>query len=137
VENWGLRHLLLDTCKYNHHPLRKNSLGWDIYPEGLYKLLSAVKKYNLPVLITENGICTEDDDLKWDYIREHLAQISRAISEGVEVIGYIYWSLIDNFEWDKGFDPRFGLVHIDYHSQKRTIRPSARKLAQVFKSGMI
>ena len=137
VEDWGLRHLLLDTCRYNHHPLRKNSLGWDIYPEGLYKLLLAVKKYNLPVLITENGICTEDDDLKWDYIREHLAQIYRAISEGVEVIGYIYWSLIDNFEWDKGFTPRFGLVHIDYQSQKRTIRPSARKLAQVFKSGMI
>jgi len=137
VESWGIKHLLVDTCKYNHHPLRKNSLGWDIYPEGLYKLLLAVKKYNLPVLITENGICTEDDDLRWDYIREHLLQIHRAMQDGISVTGYIYWSLIDNFEWDKGFSPRFGLVHIDYGSQKRTVRPSARKLAEVAANGVI
>ncbi|MDP2928361.1 MAG: glycoside hydrolase family 1 protein [Candidatus Omnitrophota bacterium] len=137
VRSWGIRHLLLDTCQYNHHPLRKNSLGWDIYPEGLYKLLIAMQKHNLPVLITENGICTEDDDLRWDYIRQHLEQLHRAIGQGVEVLGYIYWSLIDNFEWDKGFTPRFGLVHVDYQNYKRTIRPSAIKLAEVFKSGEI
>jgi len=137
VESWGIRHLLLDTCKYNHHPLRKNSLGWDIYPQGLYKLLVSLKKYNLPVLITENGICTEDDDLKWDYIREHLEYLHKSMEEGVNVLGYIYWSLIDNFEWDKGFEPRFGLVHVDYLTQKRTIRPSAKKLAEVSKTGLI
>jgi beta-glucosidase len=137
VESWGIRHLLLDTCKYNHHPLRKNSLGWDIYPQGLYKLLVLLKKYNLPIIITENGICTEDDDLRWDYIREHLEQVHKAMQEQVKVIGYIYWSLIDNFEWDKGFGPRFGLVHVDYQNQKRTIRLSASKLAEVYKNGMI
>jgi len=135
--SWKIRHLLLDTCQSNHHPLRKNSLGWDIYPQGLYKLLIAVKKYNLPVLITENGICTQDDDLRWDYIREHLEELHKAISQGVEVLGYIYWSLMDNFEWDKGFSPRFGLVHIDYANQKRTIKASANKLAQVFKNSEI
>ena len=137
VESWGIKSLLLDTCKYNHHPLRKNSLGWDIYPEGLYNLLISLKKYNLPILITENGICTEDDDLKWDYIREHLEQLYKSIEEGVNVLGYIYWSLIDNFEWDKGFTPRFGLVHVDYENQRRTVRTSAKKLAEVFKSGLI
>ena len=137
VEDWSLRSLLLTTCKYNHHPLRKNSLGWDIYPEGLYKLLLLFKKYHLPVMITENGICTEDDDLRWDYIREHLLQMHKAMQEGVKVIGYIYWSLIDNFEWDKGFTPRFGLVHVDYCSQQRIIRQSARKLAEVFKTKII
>ncbi len=137
VESWGIKHLLLDTCKHNHHPLRKNSLGWDIYPQGLYKLLVSLKKYNLPILITENGICTEDDDLKWDYIREHLEQLHKSMEEGVNVLGYIYWSLIDNFEWDKGFEPRFGLVHVDYLTQKRTIRPSAKKLAEVSKTGLI
>ena len=137
VHSWGIRHLLLDTCQDNHHPLRKNSLGWDIYPQGLYKLLISIKKYNLPVLITENGICTQDDALRWDYIREHLEELYRAIGQGVKVIGYIYWSLIDNFEWDKGFVPRFGLVHVDYQNYKRTIKSSAMKLAEVFKSNGI
>jgi beta-glucosidase len=137
VQNWRIGNLLLQTCPYNHHPLRKNSLGWDIYPEGLYKLLAAMKKYNLPILITENGVCTEDDDLRWDYILQHLEELHRAIQQGVKVIGYIYWSLIDNFEWDKGFGPRFGLVHVDYQNYQRTIRASARKLAEVSRSGEI
>jgi beta-glucosidase len=137
VGSWGIKHLLVDTCNYNHHPLRKNSLGWDIYPQGLYKLLISLKKYNLPILITENGICTEDDDLRWDYIREHLEELHKAITQGVCVLGYIYWSLIDNFEWDKGFSPRFGLVHVDYQNQKRTIKTSARKLAGILKDNEI
>lgn len=137
VRSWKIKALLMDTCSYNHHPLRKNSLGWDIYPQGLYKLLIALKKYNIPILITENGICTEDDNLRWDYIREHLEEILKAVTQGVKVIGYIYWSLIDNFEWDKGFGPRFGLVHVDYQNQKRTINESARKLAEVIRSRQI
>jgi len=137
ARHWGIRHLLLDTCQDNHYPLRKNSLGWDIYPQGLYKLLLSLKKYNLKVFITENGICTSDDALRWDYIREHLEELHRAIGQGVGVIGYIYWSLIDNFEWDKGFTPRFGLVEVDYQNYKRRIRPSAEKLAEVFKNSAI
>jgi beta-glucosidase len=131
ARSWKIRALLMDTCGHNHCPLPKNSLGWDIYPQGLYKLLIALKKYNLPVLITENGICTENDDLRWEYIRGHLEELHKAMDQGVKVIGYIYWALLDNFEWDKGFGPRFGLVHINYPDQKRTIKPSARKFAQV------
>lgn len=137
VKSWRIRNLLLDTCRDNHHPLAKNSLGWDIYPQGLYKLLISLKKYNLPILITENGICTQDDNLRWDYILSHLEQLHKAIEEGVKVIGYIYWSLLDNFEWDKGFNPRFGLVHVNYQDQKRTIKESAYKLAKVFKDNEI
>ncbi|MFA5092712.1 MAG: glycoside hydrolase family 1 protein [Candidatus Omnitrophota bacterium] len=137
VRSFKIRSLLLDTCSYNHLPLRKNSLGWDIYPQGLYKLLMALKKYNLPIMITENGICTEDDSLRWDYIYEHLEQMGMAMDQGVNVLGYIYWSLIDNFEWAQGFAPRFGLVHIDYQNQKRTIRDSAKRLAQVAKDNEI
>jgi beta-glucosidase len=137
VDDWRLHNVLMQTCRHNHHPLPKNSLGWDTYPEGLFKLLMAAKKYNLPVLITENGICTEDDDARWDYIKGHLEGLRRAMDEGVWVIGYIYWSLLDNFEWDKGFAPRFGLVEVDYQSYKRTIRPSALKLAEVIKNGEI
>jgi beta-glucosidase len=137
VENWGLRSLLLDTCSKGHSSLKKNSLGWDIYPEGLYNLLLRLKKYNLPLFILENGICTPDDNLRWDFIYEHLENLSLAMAQGICVLGYIYWSLIDNFEWDKGFDPRFGLVEVDYSTYKRTIRESARKFSEVCNTGIL
>ncbi len=111
--------------------LRKNSMGWDIYPQGLYDLLVSLKGYKLPVFILENGICTDDDSLRWDYIRGHLESMSQAMREGVEVMGYLYWSLLDNFEWDKGFGPRFGLVEVDYNTYRRSIRGSARKFSEV------
>jgi len=131
VNHWGFKHLLLDNCKNNHLPVRKNSLGWDIYPAGLYALLLKLKKYKLPILISENGICTEDDNLRWDYISEHLKNIHSAIEKGVPVLGYIYWSLIDNYEWDKAFTPRFGIIAVDYSTYKRTVRESGKKLALV------
>jgi len=137
VKNWGIANLIMDTCSLNHHPLKKNSLGWDIYPEGLYNLLICFKKYNLPVIITENGICTDDDGLRWEYIYGHLKQLHQAIGNGVKVAGYLYWSLLDNFEWDKGFTPRFGLNEVNYDTYARTPRDSARKYAEVCKTGAI
>ena len=137
LEKWGIRNLAADTCKNNHHPVKKNSLGWDIYPEGLYDILLKLKKYNLPVIITENGICTPDDNLRWEFISGHLKNISLAMDKGVKVTGYIYWSLLDNFEWDKGFGPRFGLIDIDYRTYKRAIRESAIKFGRVCKTGIL
>jgi beta-glucosidase len=112
-------------------------LGWDIYPQGLYSLLLKLKRYNLPVFILENGICTQDDDARWDFIREHLKSIRRAISEGVNVMGYVYWSLIDNYEWDNGLGARFGIVEVDYHTYQRTIRKSGSKFALVCKTSRL
>jgi beta-glucosidase len=126
-----LKNLLLDTCDDGHDVLEKNSLGWEIFPEGLYRLLMQLKRYGLPVFILENGICTEDDGLRWRFIREHLAGVHRALQSGVNVLGYVYWSLIDNYEWDKGFGPRFGLIEMDYATYNRKIRESARKLSLV------
>ncbi len=137
TESWWIGSLLWDVCKKNHDPVKKNSLGWDIYPEGLYQILLKLKKYNLPVLITENGICTADDNLRWEFVSDHLKSIHRAMEEGVNVKGYLYWSLLDNFEWDKGFGPRFGLIDIDYKTQKRTVKESAKKLGQVSKTGVL
>lgn len=131
TRGWRISNLLLDVCQDNHSRLKKNSLGWDIYPEGLYRLLLELKNYNLPVFILENGICTNDDAERWDFISEHLKNINLAIKRGVKALGYIYWSLIDNYEWDKGFTPRFGLIEVDYRSYKRMIRESARKFAAV------
>lgn len=131
---WGINNFTSDVCKSNHRNLRKNSMGWDIYPQGLLDLLRGLKKYKLPVFILENGICTDDDSLRWDYIREHLRSVHMAMEEGVGVMGYIYWSLLDNYEWDKGFKPRFGLIEVDYNTYKRSIRESARKFSAVCKS---
>jgi beta-glucosidase len=137
ARGWGLKSLLLDICDKRHSQLPKNSLGWDIYPEGLYDLLLKLERFNLPVFILENGICTDDDNARWDFIREHLMSTHRAMSEGVKVLGYLYWSLIDNFEWDKGFSPRFGLIEVDYNTYARKARESARKLSLVCRTGRL
>lgn len=134
---WRLKDLLLGVYEDDRKPLKKNSLGWDIYPQGLCDLLLKLKKYGLPVLITENGICTEDDNQRWDFIRAHLKNIHLAMMQGVGVRGYIYWSLMDNFEWDKGFGPRFGLIEIDYKTYKRRIRESAGKFSIVCQTGRL
>ncbi len=133
----GIANFAWDVCEKNHFPTKKNSLGWDIYPQGLYDLLLKLKKFNLPIMITENGICTLDDQLRWEYLSGHLKSIYLAMEKGVKVTGYLYWSLMDNFEWDKGFAPRFGLIDIDYSTYKRTIRESATKFARVCKTGVL
>jgi len=137
AHSWWIGNLLMETCKDGHHSCKKNSLGWDIYPQGLCEVLGYLKKYNLPVIISENGICTTDDTERWDYIQSHLKNVHLAMSEGVNVIGYLYWSLMDNFEWAQGFGPRFGLIDIDYKTQQRTIRDSAKKFAQVCRTGVL
>ncbi len=134
---WGIRNIGGDVCKDNHNNLDKNSLGWEIYPEGLYDLLMQFKRYNLPLFILENGICTNDDSKRWEYIRQHLKSVNRAMDDGCKILGYIYWSLIDNFEWDKGYAPRFGLIDVNYSTFQRTVRESARKFASVCQTGRI
>jgi beta-glucosidase len=89
------------------------------------------------VIIAENGICTTDDNERWEFIQSHLQQVHLGIQQGVNVAGYLYWSLMDNFEWAYGFAPRFGLIDIDYSTQKRTVRESAKKFAQVCKTGIL
>ena len=137
IERIGFRNLMLDVCKKNHSQLQKNSLGWDVYPQGLYDILLRLKKYNLPIFILENGICTEDDSRRWDFIREHLKNIHLAMNNGVRLLGYIYWALIDNFEWDKGFSARFGLIEVDYNTYKRKARDSARIYSGVCQTGRL
>ncbi len=137
VKNWSLGSFLWGNCPDNHQPLKKNSLGWDIYPQGLLRVLLKLKKYNLPVIITENGICTNDDNQRWEFLYDHLKNVHLAIEQGVDVRGYLYWSLLDNFEWHNGYDPRFGLIDVNYTTFHRTVRESARKFAQVCKNGVL
>ncbi|MFA5275287.1 MAG: glycoside hydrolase family 1 protein [Candidatus Omnitrophota bacterium] len=137
VKKWGFMNLLSDNCESGHSNLKKNDMGWDIYPKGIYDLLSELKSFKLPIFILENGICTADDNARWDYIREHLENVHKAMAEGAKVLGYIYWSLLDNFEWDKGFWPRFGLVEMDYNNFQRRVRESGKKFAEVCRTGRL
>jgi beta-glucosidase len=125
----GVQYYYRKTIGFKKAPLlleeKVSDLGLEIYPEGLYRILKKIGELNLPVYITENGLADRDDLKRGKFIRDHLTAAHRAISEGVDVRGYFHWSLLDNFEWDKGFWPRFGLVGIDYKTQKRTIRKSA------------
>jgi beta-glucosidase len=99
--------------------------GWEIYPEGMYKMLRSLKRYRVPVYVTENGIADAGDRMRAGYIRSHLRSIHRAIGDGVPVKGYFHWSLLDNFEWAEGFSKRFGLIEVDFATQERRVRPSA------------
>lgn len=114
-----------------------NSLGWEIYPKGLYEVVKSFSRYGLPIIITENGTCTEDDSVRQKFIKSHLSYLLKAIKEGCPVEGYLYWSLLDNFEWAEGYKPRFGLVHVDYETQERTVKPSAKYLSQVIRTGLV
>ena len=121
-----------EPCYLGHHKREteeKNTLGWRVYPEGIYILLKDFARYNLPIIITENGICSNDDSQRSRFIKDHLSWIFKAGSEGVNVAGYLYWSLMDNFEWADGYGPRFGLVEVDYKTLARTVRPSGRIMA--------
>ncbi|MCH8741822.1 glycoside hydrolase family 1 protein [Patescibacteria group bacterium] len=111
-----------------------SDVGWEVYPEGIYYVLKGLRRYNLPIYITENGLADEKDKLRTNFIKDHLFWIHKAIQEGVDARGYFHWSLMDNFEWEKGFDPKFGLVEIDYKTLERKPRQSAFYYAQVCKN---
>jgi len=110
-------------------------MGWEVYPEGLTELLVRVQRdYDLPRLfITENGAAYPDlcadgrvhDEARARYLQRHIAAVAEAIHQGVRVGGYMVWSLMDNFEWSFGYSKRFGIVHIDYATQQRTLKDSA------------
>ncbi len=102
-----------------------SDLDWAIHPRGLYRVLKRAQKCEVPIYITENGIADRTDRLRPDYIRTHLEQVERARAKGMDIRGYYYWSLLDNFEWIKGFGPRFGLYTVNYETFERTKTRSA------------
>jgi beta-glucosidase len=106
----------------------------EIYPPGLYRVLKRAARLGKPIYITENGLPDADDDQRPRFLVSHLAQVQRAIAEGVDVRGYYHWSLIDNFEWAEGWDLRFGLVAVDQETQVRAARPSARLFADIIRT---
>ncbi|MCK4799407.1 glycoside hydrolase family 1 protein [Candidatus Parcubacteria bacterium] len=127
----------LSPLKVKNEDKEVSDLGWEIYPKGLYYVLKDLKKYNLPIYITENGLADKEDKKRAKFITGHLKQIHRAIEDGVDVRGYMHWSLIDNFEWVDGYGPRFGLVEMNYKDMSTKIRKSAREYAEICKKNSL
>lgn len=124
------------------HP--KTMMGWPIDGRCLYWTIRQYwERYHLPVMVTENGMANLDtvgpdgrvhDQIRIDFLNEFLSGIGRAVDEGIPVLGYQHWSVMDNFEWCEGYAPRFGLIHVDYKTQKRTIKDSGYHYAEIIKS---
>ncbi|XUW90850.1 GH1 family beta-glucosidase [Burkholderia sp. M6-3] len=124
--------------------VERTQMGWEVYPDGLRDLLIGFSREyaNLPpVYITENGMASDDavidgrvnDTQRISFLKRHLAAVDEAIKAGVDIRGYFLWSLMDNFEWAFGYERRFGIVHVDYVTQKRTLKRSAELVSQFLK----
>ena len=124
-----------------NHP--RTMMGWAIDARCLYHTVKQFyDRYNVPIMVTENGMACPDevkggevvDEDRVNYITEYLRGLKKAADEGVPVLGYQYWSLTDNFEWCEGYRTRFGLIHIDFATQKRTLKKSAYTYSEIIRS---
>jgi len=114
-----------------------SDVGWETFPPGIFQVIQDLASYKKPIYITENGIAAVNDDKRIRFIVGHLKEVYHAIESGVDVRGYFHWSLLDNFEWEKGFEPRFGLVEVDYETMARIPRPSLKVYGEIAKNNAI
>jgi beta-glucosidase len=135
----GLKALLGEACRLRHHvddgPV--SSIGWEVYPIGLEMTLKRFSEFGIPLLITENGIATDDENLRSEFIRKHIERVSQALSQGIPVIGYLYWSLIDNFEWTIGTAAHFGLTAVNFETQRRNPRPCVQEFERICRANAL
>ena len=123
----------------------QTDIGWFIYPDGFYHVLVKIKELygDVPIYITENGSCYNDepvngqvqDKKRIDYLKLHLTALQRSMESGVNIKGYLTWSLLDNFEWAYGYSMRFGIVHVDYETLERTKKDSYYWLKDTIEKG--
>jgi len=119
----------------------KTDVQWEVYPRGLYEITMRIwRDYRLPIEITENGAAYNTapggdgeihDQQRIDFYSSYIQELSRAVADGADVRGYHAWSLLDNFEWNEGYTPRFGLIYVDYNTLSRTPKASARWYAKL------
>lgn len=128
---------------HNHEgPLPKTQMGWEIYPEGLRDLLVRMSRDyvgDLPIFVTENGMAWPEEDgqndqVRIDFIESHYDAAKQALEQGVNLQGFFYWSLLDNYEWAFGYEKRFGIIHVDFETLKRTPKASYFALQNALKS---
>ena len=115
-------------------------MGYEYWPQALEATIRRAWDYThgrVPILVTENGIGTDDDTERIAYVRAALEGVLACMADGIDVRGYTYWSLLDNFEWVFGYEPRFGLVAVDRTTFARAPKPSARWYAEVARTGRL
>jgi beta-glucosidase len=115
-------------------------MGYEYWPQALEATLRYAWEYTkgqVPLLVTENGIGTTDDEQRISYVRDALEGVLRCVADGLDIRGYTYWSLLDNFEWALGYGPQFGLVECDRTTFKRTAKPSARWLGEIARANAL
>lgn len=118
--------------------LPKTDMGWLVYPKGLGDITRMIwKRYKKPIFITENGLADQNDRQREKYISKHLARLHACIESGVDVRGYLHWSLLDNFEWALGYYPKFGLYEVNFDTQERKPRPSAKYYSEICKTNSL
>ena len=118
------------TLKYPDEDILTD-MPYTIYGEGLYRAIQSVSVLDLPIMITENGIADAGDNRRELFIKRYLYAVAKAIEDGFNITGYFYWSLMDNFEWAFGYDMKFGLFSVDYKTQERSLRNSAKAYIHV------
>lgn len=138
-----------NESKEYHNPdiypgMPRTAMSWPITPEVLYWMTKFhYERYGLPIMITENGMANLDfvmldgkvhDPQRTDYICRHLKELKKAIDEGIPVLGYQYWSVMDNFEWSLGYDKRFGLIYVDYRTGERLLKDSAYEYKKIIET---
>lgn len=130
--------------RYIYPGMPRTGNGWAYTPEVMYWAVRFhYERYHLPILISENGMANNDmimedghihDPQRIEYLHQYLKCLKKAVEEGFPVIGYQYWSIMDNMEWSSGFDPRFGLIYVDYLTGKRTVKDSAMDYSEIIRT---
>jgi len=119
--------------------VRRTQMGYEFRPEAIAATLRRAASLHpgKDLLVTEHGIATADDTERVEFIERGLAAVAQVMSEGLPVRGYLYWSLLDNFEWAYGYGPTFGLVGVDRSSMQRIVRPSGHRLGAIARAGRL
>lgn len=118
--------------------VERTAAGYEYYPESIGGTVRfAHERIGRPIFVTEIGIATDDDSRRIEYIDRSLRAVRACLDDGIEVHGFLYWSLLDNFEWTSGYGKRFGLVAVDLDSFERTPKASARHFGAIARSGKL
>ncbi|MDQ4099696.1 MAG: family 1 glycosylhydrolase [Chloroflexota bacterium] len=131
VQNYSRQRIGPEGVLPNEEGVETTQMGYEFYPEALEGMIRQVAVAGLPMIVTENGVSTEDDTRRVEFIDRAIAGVERCLADGLDIQGYLYWSALDNFEWALGYGPKFGIIAVDRATQQRTPKPSAHRLGQM------